>query len=149
MERTLVLVKPDGVQRGLVGEIVSRLERRGLKLVALKLMRLTPERAGRHYAEHRGKAFYESLIDFITSGPIVAMVWEGREAVQVVRSVMGATDPLKAAPGTVRGDLALDLGMNVIHGSDSTARAGAEIALFFDEDEIHDYDRTIERWISE
>jgi nucleoside-diphosphate kinase len=148
-ERTLVLVKPDGVQRGLVGEIIFRLERRGLKLVALKLMLLSPEKAGRHYAEHQGKAFFKGLIDFITSGPIVAMVWEGREAVQVVRSVMGATDPLKAAPGTVRGDLALDLGMNVIHGSDSTARAAAEIALFFDPEEIHDYERTVERWISE
>jgi nucleoside-diphosphate kinase len=148
-ERTLVLVKPDGVQRGLVGEIVSRLERRGLKLVALKLMRLPRERAARHYAEHQGKAFYEGLIRFITSGPIVAMVWEGREAVVVVRSVMGATDPLKAAPGTVRGDLALDLGMNVIHGSDSRARAEDEIALFFEAGEIHDYERTIEPWIRE
>ncbi|TMD16207.1 MAG: nucleoside-diphosphate kinase [Chloroflexi bacterium] len=148
-ERTLVLVKPDGVQRGLVGEIVARLERRGLKLVALKLMQLPSERAARHYAEHQGKVFYEGLIRFITSGPIVAMVWQGREAVTVVRSLMGATDPLKAAPGTVRGDLALDLGMNVIHGSDSTARAGAEIALFFEDHEIHDYERTLDRWIRE
>jgi nucleoside-diphosphate kinase len=149
VERTLVLVKPDGVQRGLVGDIVGRLERRGLKLVGLKLMRLSGDRAGRHYAEHQGKAFYQGLIGFITSGPIVAMVWQGREAVLVVRSLMGATDPLKALPGTIRGDLALDLGMNVIHGSDSPARARAEIALFFEEGEIHDYERSVERWIRE
>jgi nucleoside-diphosphate kinase len=149
MQRTLVLVKPDGVQRGLVGTIVARLERRGLKLIGLKMMRIPKEMAGHHYAEHQGKGFYDGLIAFITSGPVVAMIWEGREAVTVVRSVMGATDPLKAAPGTIRGDLALDLGMNLIHGSDSPARAEAEIALFFGRDELHDYDRTIDRWIRE
>lgn len=149
VERTLVLVKPDGVQRGLIGEIVGRLERRGLKLVALKLMQVSRETAARHYAEHQGKPFYDGLIAFITSSPVVAMVWQGREAVMVVRSLMGATDPLKALPGTVRGDLALDLGMNLIHGSDSTARAQTEIALFFDEGELHDYERTVDRWIRE
>ena len=148
-ERTLVLVKPDGVQRGLIGEIIARLERRGLKLVGLKLMRVSRETAARHYAEHRGKAFYEGLLAFITAAPVVAMVWQGREAVTVVRALMGSTDPLKALPGTVRGDLALDLGMNLIHGSDSTERAQAEIALFFDEGELHDYERTIDRWIRE
>ena len=125
MQRTLVLVKPDGVQRGLVGTIFARLEHRGLKLVGLKMMRISKEVAGRHYAEHQGKGFYDGLITFITSGPVVAMIWEGREAVTVVRSLMGATDPLKAAPGTIRGDLALDLGMNLIHGSDSPDRAEA------------------------
>ena len=149
MQRTLVLVKPDGVQRALVGSIVGRLERRGLKLVGLKMMQITKEVAARHYAEHQGKPFYDGLISFITSGPVVAMIWEGREAVTVVRGLMGATDPLKAAPGTIRGDLALDLGMNLIHGSDSPARAETEIALFFSQSDLHDYERTVDRWIRE
>jgi nucleoside-diphosphate kinase len=149
MQRTLVLVKPDGVQRGLVGAIIGRLEQRGLKLIALKMMQITRELAAQHYAEHQAKPFYEGLIAFITSGPVVAMIWEGREAVTVVRSLMGSTDPLKAAPGTIRGDLALDLGMNLIHGSDSPARAEAEMALFFSDRELHQYERTIDRWIRE
>ena len=149
MQRTLVLVKPDGVQRGLIGLILARLERRGLKLVAMKMIRISRELAGRHYAEHQSKPFYNGLIAFITSGPVVAMIWEGREAVAVVRSVMGSTDPLKAAPGTIRGDLALDLGMNLIHGSDSPARAETEMTLFFSPDELHDYERTADRWIRE
>ncbi len=148
-QRTLVLVKPDGVQRGLIGEIVRRLEGRGLKLMALKMIRITPELAGRHYAEHKGKPFFDGLVKFITSGPVVTMIWEGREAVTVVRTLMGSTDPLKAAPGTVRGDLALDLGMNLIHGSDSPQRAEVEVDLFFKPDEIHDYVRTADRWIVE
>jgi nucleoside-diphosphate kinase len=149
MQRTLVLVKPDGVQRGLIGVIIGRLERRGLKLVALKMMRITTEVAARHYAEHQAKPFYDGLIAFITSGPVVAMIWDGREAVTVVRSLIGATDPLTASPGTIRGDLALDLGMNLIHGSDSDARAETEIALFFNAGELHDYERTADRWIRE
>jgi nucleoside-diphosphate kinase len=149
MQRTLVLVKPDGVQRALVGVIIGRLEGRGLKLVGLKMMRITKELAARHYAEHQAKPFYDGLIAFITSGPVVAMIWEGREAVTVVRSLMGATDPLKALPGTIRGDLALDLGMNLIHGSDSPERAETEIALFFNKGELHDYERTADRWIRE
>lgn len=149
MQRTLVLIKPDGVQRGLVGEIIRRLERRGLKLIAMKLMRMPREQAARHYGEHEGKPFFEGLLGFITSGPIVAMIWEGREAVTVVRSVMGSTDPLKAMPGTIRGDLALDLGMNLIHGSDSPARAETEMALFFSPSELYDYERTIDRWVRE
>jgi nucleoside-diphosphate kinase len=149
MQRTLVLVKPDGVQRGLVGAIVVRLERRGLKLIGLKMMRISKDVAARHYTEHRGKPFFDGLIAFITSGPVVAMIWEGREAVTVVRSLMGATDPLKASPGTIRGDLALDLGMNLIHGSDSPGRAETEIGLFFDPAELHDYERTADRWIRE
>jgi nucleoside-diphosphate kinase len=148
-QRTLVLVKPDGVQRALIGEIVSRLEGRGLKLIALKMIRITPELAARHYAEHKGKPFFDGLVKFITSGPVVAMIWEGREAVTVVRTLMGSTDPLKAAPGTVRGDLALDLGMNLIHGSDSPQRADVEIDLFFKPAEIHDYVRTADRWVVE
>src|SRR2546429_4565747 len=145
MPRRLVLVKPDGVRRGWVGPTLARLERRGLKLVALKMMQIARELAGRHYAEHHGKPFYDGLIAFITSGPVVAMIWEGREAVAVVRSVMGSTDPLTAAPGTIRGDLALDLGMNLIHGSDSPARAQTEIALLFSRAELHDYERTADR----
>src|SRR5438093_7928862 len=149
MQRTLGLVKPDGVERGLGGLTLARLERRGLKLVAWKMMQISRELAGRHYAEHQSKPFYDGLIAFITSGPVVEMIWEGREAVAVVRSVMGSTDPLKAAPGTIRGDLALDLGMNLIHGSDSAARAETEMALFFSADELHDYERTADRWIRE
>ena len=149
MQRTLVLVKPDGVQRGLVGTIIERVERRGLKLVGLKMMHLSQDVAARHYAEHRAKPFYDGLLAFITSGPVVAMIWEGREAVTVVRNLIGATDPLKAAPGTIRGDLALDLGMNLIHGSDSPERAETEIALFFTHGELHDYERTSDRWIRE
>lgn len=149
MQRTLVLIKPDGVQRGLVGEIIRRIERRGLKLIAMKLLRVPREQAARHYAEHESKPFYEGLLGFITSGPIVAMIWEGREAVTVVRSLMGSTDPLKALPGTIRGDLALDLGMNLIHGSDSPARAESEMALFFSASELYDYERTIDRWVRE
>ena len=112
-------------------------------------MRISNEVAARHYAEHQAKPFYDGLLAFITSGPVVAMIWQGREAVSVVRSLMGSTDPLKAAPGTIRGDLALDLGMNLIHGSDSPARAETEIALFFGQGELHDYDRTADRWIRE
>jgi nucleoside-diphosphate kinase len=112
-------------------------------------MRISKDVAARHYAEHQAKPFYDGLLAFITSGPVVAMIWEGREAVSVVRSLMGSTDPLKAAPGTIRGDLALDLGMNLIHGSDSPARAETEIALFFTQGELHDYDRTADRWIRE
>src|SRR6267378_88406 len=113
------------------------------------MMRIPQDVAARHYAEHQGKPFYDGLLAFITSGPVVAMIWEGREAVTVVRTLMGSTDPLKAAPGTVRGDLALDLGMNLIHGSDSPQRAEVEIDLFFKPDEIHDYARTGDRWIAE
>ena len=148
-QRTLVLVKPDGVQRGLVGEITQRFERRGLKLVGLKMITVSPALAARHYAEHVGKPFYDGLIGFITSAPVVAMVLEGREAVTVVRGLMGATDPLKAGAGTVRGDLALDHGKNLIHGSDSPARAEQEINLFFTPDELLQYERSIDRWIIE
>jgi nucleoside-diphosphate kinase len=149
IERTLALVKPDGVQRGLIGEILTRLERRGLKLIGLRMMVMTRETAARHYQEHRGKPFYDGLITFITSAPVVAMVLEGREAVSVVRALVGSTDPLKALPGTIRGDLALDLGMNLIHGSDSASRAQTEIQLFFGPNELHDYVRTVDRWITE
>ena len=136
MERTLVFVKPDGVQRGLVGEIISRLERKGLKIVGLRMLRMDRAMAERHYGIHRDKPFFPSLVDFITSGPIVAAVVEGRQAVEVVRRLMGDTDPLKAAPGTIRGDFGMEVQENLIHGSDSVENARKEISLFFSEKEI-------------
>jgi len=149
MQRTLVLLKPDAVQRGLIGEIMSRLERKGLKFVAVKLMSISDDLAHRHYGEHVGKPFFEDLVGFITSSPIVAMVLEGENVVSVVRSVMGETDPNKATPGTIRGDLAVSIGTNLIHGSDSEESAAREIGLFFSDDEIVEYPRDLDRWIIE
>jgi nucleoside-diphosphate kinase len=149
MQRTLVLLKPDAVQRGLVGEIVSRLERRGLKFVAMKLMKVSDELATRHYEAHVGKPFFEGLKRFITSSPLVAMVVEGENAVDLVRTTMGATNPKDSAPGTVRGDFALTIGMNLIHGSDSLESAEREINLFFSKGEIVDYERDIDKWVIE
>ena len=149
MERTLVLVKPDAVQRGLIGEVISRIERTGLKLVALKMIHMDRDMAGRHYAIHQGKPFFEGLVGFITSSPLVAAVFEGPNAVEVVRKTMGATDPVKAAPGTIRGDLALDIGRNAVHGSDSKENAEKEINLFFSPKEIVSYKRNVEPWIIE
>ncbi len=146
MERTLVLIKPDALQRGLAGEILSRLERRGLRIVALKMMRLDEALAQKHYAEHRDKPFFRELVRFITSAPLIACVVEGPHAVEVVRQTMGATDPKKAAPGTIRGDLGLDITHNLIHGSDSQETARREIAIFFREDEILTYERDVDRW---
>ncbi|HZP26588.1 MAG TPA: nucleoside-diphosphate kinase [Dehalococcoidia bacterium] len=146
MERTLVLVKPDAMQRGLAGEIIGRLERRGLRIVALRLLLMDEALAKRHYGEHEGKPFFQELVDFITACPIIAAVFEGPNAVEVVRQTMGATDPKKAAPGTIRGDLALDIGHNLIHGSDSQANAQREIAIFFGEGDILSYERDIDRW---
>ncbi len=131
--RTLVLVKPDGVQRGLIGEIISRLEKKGLKIAALRMLQMDRAMARRHYAVHEGKPFFGDLVDFITSGPIVAAVVEGDKAVEVVRTMMGDTDPKKSAPGTIRGDFGLDIGQNLIHGSDSEENARKEISLFFPE----------------
>ncbi len=150
-ERTFVMVKPDGVQRGLVGEVISRLEERGLKLVAAKFMHIDRDLAEEHYGEHEGKPFFEGLVSFITSGPVMAMVWEGGDAIRQVRRMMGATDPAEAAPGTIRGDLGLDLGRNVIHGSDNEDPGAneREIDLFFDEAELVDYDRIDESWLYE
>ncbi len=149
MERTLVLVKPDGVQRGLVAEILGRFERRGLHLAGLKLMRVSEELASRHYAEHQGKPFYAGLIAFITSSPVVAMVLEGPDVVVTVRTMMGATNPAKAAPGTIRGDLALDFGMNAVHGSDSPERGEQEVALFFGPDELVSWVSASAAWVHE
>ncbi len=149
MERTLVLIKPDGVQRRLIGEIISRLERTGLKLVALKMLQMDKQIAGKHYAIHQGKPFFDGLVSFITSSPLIAAVFEGKSAVEIARKTMGATDPVKAAPGTIRGDLALDIGRNLVHGSDSPENAQKEIGLFFSPKEIVSYERQIEPWIRE
>ena len=148
-ERTLVLLKPDAVQRGLAGRIIARLEDRGLQIVGLKLMRMDMEIARRHYAEHVERPFFVGLAEFMTSRPILAMAVEGNEAVSVVRDTMGATDPRKAAPGTIRGDLAQDIGRNLIHGSDSVESAERELGIFFSDGEILSYDRESERWITE
>jgi nucleoside-diphosphate kinase len=130
-ERTLVLVKPDGVRRGLVGEIVGRIERKGLRIVGLELRTLDRETAARHYAEHEGKPFFDELVDFITGGPLVALVAEGPRAPEAVCALMGVTDPVKSAPGSIRGDYALEIGQNLVHGSDSPESAQREVALFF------------------
>ena len=149
-ERTFVMVKPDCVQRGLIGEIVSRFEDRGLKLVAGKFMQIDDELAREHYAEHVDKPFFDDLSSFITSGPVFAMVWEGQDAIAQVRTMMGETDPAESAPGTIRGDFGLDLGRNVIHGSDTEeGSAKREIGLFFDDEELHSYDRIDETWLYE
>ena len=149
MERTLVLVKPDGVQRGLAGEILGRLERRGLRIVGMKLMKVSVATARKHYAEHVGKGFYQGLIDYITSGPVVAAVFEGTGAVAVVRKTMGKTNPAEAEPGTIRADLAIELGRNLIHGSDSRESAKREVALFFGRGELVSYRRDVDAWIYE
>jgi nucleoside-diphosphate kinase len=149
-ERTFVMAKPDAVQRGLVGEIVSRLEDRGLKLVGGEFMRIDRALAEAHYAEHQDKPFFEGLVEFITSGPVFAMVWEGQDATAQVREMMGATDPADAAAGTIRGDFGLDLGRNVIHGSDTEPGSNErEIDLFFEYDELLDYERIDAAWLYE
>ena len=149
MERTLILVKPDAMQRGLAGEILTRLERRGLRIVGLKLMQVAPSLAETHYGEHRGKPFYEGLVAYITSCPIIAAVFEGTDAVQVVRNTIGATNPREAAAGTIRGDLGVDIGRNLIHGSDSVESAAREVALFFDGPELTSYERDVDKWVFE
>jgi nucleoside-diphosphate kinase len=136
MERTFVMVKPNGVARGLVGEVVARFERRGMALKGMKLMSIPRTLAEEHYGEHRDKPFFGSLVDFITSGPVVAMVWEGTAAIAVARTMMGATNPTDAAPGTIRGDFALELEENVVHGSDGPQSAAREIGLFFGDEEL-------------
>ncbi len=148
-ERTLILVKPDGMQRGLPGEIISRLEARGLRIVGLRMLRVDEALAKRHYAEQEGKPFYDGLIAYITSSPIIAAVLEGTRAIEVVRKTIGATNPADAEPGTIRGDLSVELGRNLIHGSDGPDSAAREIALFFDESQLFDYERDVDRWIFE
>ena len=148
-ERTLVLVKPDGVQRGLIGQVLARLEARGLKLIGLKLIQADEALANRHYAEHVEKPFFPGLRDFITSSPLVAAAFEGDNVVQIVRTTMGATNPVDAAPGSIRADFGVDLGRNIIHGSDSPESGEREIALFFDESELLSWSRDVEAWIRE
>ena len=149
VERTLVIIKPDAVQRGLVGEIIKRLEDRGLKLVALDLRTVARDVAARHYGEHEGKPFYDGLIDYITSGPSVLLVLEGPNAIAVVRSTMGKTNPVEAPPGTIRGDLGLMTGRNLIHGSDGPESAQREVALFFGDRDVANWQRDTDRWILE
>ncbi len=149
MERTLVILKPDAVQRGLIGPIITRLEQRGLKIVAMKMIRMDEPLARRHYAIHEGKPFFEPLVAYITSAPVVLMVIEGEGVVQMVRQTVGATDPAKAAPGTIRGDFGLTIGRNLIHASDSPETGKEEVALFFDESEILSWERDTDRWILE
>jgi len=149
IERTLVLVKPDAMQRGLAGEVISRIERKGLRIIAMRLLQLDAELAGRHYEAHSQKPFFSSLVEFITSSPVIAMVVEGRHAVEVVRRTMGQTDSSEAAAGTIRGDLALDLQNNLVHGSDSAESASREISLFFAQDDILDYRRSIDGWMGD
>ena len=149
MEHTLVIIKPDAVQRGLIGEIITRFERRGLRIAALKLIHINEPLARRHYAVHEGKSFYEPLIRYITSSPVVVMVLEGNDAIEIARRTMGATKPSEAAPGTIRADFSLEVGRNLVHGSDGPETAAFEVPLFFTEDEILSYERDTDRWIFE
>ncbi|KYP80495.1 nucleoside-diphosphate kinase [Ferroacidibacillus organovorans] len=147
MERSFIMVKPDGVQRGLVGDIVNRFEKKGFTLVGAKLTQVSKERAEQHYAEHKDRPFFGELVSFITSSPVFAMVWEGEHVISTARAMMGKTNPIDAAPGTIRGDYAVSVGMNIIHGSDSEESAVREIALWFANDEVTSMDKTIGRWI--
>ncbi len=149
MERTLVLVKPDGVQRGLIGEVIRRLEQRGLRLVAARFQQVSQDLAEAHYAVHKGKPFYEGLIRYITSGPVMAMVWEGPNAIAAVRQTMGATRPTEAAPGSIRHDYALEIGRNLTHASDSPETAEQEVALWFKPEDLVNWERDVDRWIFE
>lgn len=149
MEKTFVMVKPDGVHRGLVGEVIKRLETKGLKITGIKMLQVSNELAKEHYAEHSDKPFYNDLVNYITSSPVVAMVCEGKNAVGVLRTLVGATNPIEASPGTMRGDFSLDIGRNIVHASDSIQSAEREINLFFEQEEIFDYTRIVEPWIYE
>ena len=148
-ERTLVLVKPDGVQRGIAGQIINRLERTGLQIIGLKLMQISDDLASQHYGEHHGKPFYPGLVSFITSSPVIALVLEGPSAVSTTRKIMGATNPADSAPGTIRGDFGVDMGRNLIHGSANLEDAAREVSLFFNDFELTDYSRSTQQWIIE
>lgn len=149
MERTLIIIKPDGVERGLIGPIISRFEQRGLKIVGMKLLKVSDALARQHYAVHEGKPFFASLIEYITSAPVVVMALEGPQAVQIARNTIGATKPAEAAPGSIRGDFGLMIGRNLVHGSDSPENGAAEVGLWFDPVELISYERSVERWILE
>ncbi|TXK81408.1 nucleoside-diphosphate kinase [Paenibacillus sp. N3.4] len=147
MEKTFLMVKPDGVQRGLIGEIMKRFEQKGFQLIGSKLTVMSREQAEFHYAEHKGKDFYERLVNFITSGPVFAMVWEGEQVIALSRTMIGKTNSLEAAPGTIRGDFAVHTNLNLIHGSDSPESAAREIGNFFNSEEIFAYSKVIQTWI--
>lgn len=149
MEQTLVLIKPDAVQRGLIGEVISRLERRGLKLVGAKFVQVSQELAETHYAIHKGKPFYDGLISYITSSPVMAMVWQGPNAIAAVRQTMGSTKPVEASPGSIRHDFGLEVGRNLTHASDSPENGTLEVALWFDTQELVSWERDTDRWIFE
>jgi len=149
MEQTFVMIKPDGVQRGLIGEIISRIERKGLRIVAMRMCQITDETARRHYAEHVEKPFFSSLVDFITSSPVVQMIVEGENAVVAMRTMSGATDPKEALIGTIRGDFGLDVGRNLIHSADSLESAKREIAIHFTEEDVVEYTKADETWVYE
>ena len=147
MERTFLMVKPDGVQRGVIGDIVARFERKGFQLVGAKLMQVSRELAEQHYAEHKERPFFGELVEFITSGPVFAMVWEGENVIATARQIMGKTNPQEALPGTIRGDFGLTVGKNIIHGSDSKESAAREIQLFFKEEELVSYNKLMNEWV--
>ena len=149
MERTLILVKPDGVQRGLMGEIVARFERRGLKLLGMKFIQMSQELANQHYAVHKERPFFNDLVSYITSGPVLAMVWEGKDAIAAARSTIGATKPVEANPGSIRGDFGMEIGRNLVHGSDSPENGVKEANLFFEPEELVSWTRATESWIRE
>ncbi|MCK6627925.1 MAG: nucleoside-diphosphate kinase [Anaerolineae bacterium] len=149
MERTLIIIKPDGVERNLIGPIITRFEQRGLKIVGMKMLQVSDKLARQHYAVHEGKSFFEPLIEYITSAPVVVMALEGPQAVQAARNTIGATKPVEAAAGSIRGDFGMMVGRNLVHGSDSPENGAAEIALWFDESELVSYERVVDRWILE
>ena len=149
MDRTLIIIKPDGVERALIGPIITRFEQHGLKIVGLKMMRVSDDLARKHYAVHTGKPFFEPLIEYITSAPVVVIVLEGPGAIQMARNTIGSTRPVEATPGSIRGDYGMMVGRNLVHGSDSPENAAAEVSLWFDESELLDYERAIDRWILE
>jgi len=149
IERTLILCKPDAVSRGLIGEIVSRIERRGYIISAMRLMQLDGQRAREHYGEHKGKGFFDDLVGFITRGPLVALAVEGEGVIEGCRQLIGATNPLAAAPGSIRGDLAQSIGRNLVHGSDSAASAARELKIFFNDNDFVSRRHDLERWINE
>ncbi len=149
MERTLIIIKPDAVQRGLIGEIIRRFEMRGLRLAGMKLIQITPDLAQRHYAEHKGKPFFEGLVSYITSAPVVVMAFEGKDAVALARNTIGKTKPVKSPAGTIRGDFGVEVGRNLVHGSDSVTSAERELDLFFAPGELIDWSRDVDRWVFE
>jgi nucleoside-diphosphate kinase len=147
LEKEFVMIKPDGVQRGLIGEIITRIENAGLKIISLKMLKVSKEQAEEHYSIHKGKGFYDSLIDYITSGPVVALVVEGKDAVKHMRRLVGATDPIEASPGSIRGDYALEIGRNIVHAGDSMENAIMEYSIYFDDSELLEYEKIDEKWL--